>query len=464
MSPRAEVERHPRAALALLCIALALVQLYAFHWGVITPDSVVQYGQALSGRYDDWHPPVTAWLWRQLLRLGPGGAPFLLLDVALYWGAIGLIADSLRARHGWRAAVLPILLALLPIPFGQVGAILKDPLMACLMLMAAALLVRRAAGGPAWLAAVAVPLILIAAATRINALFAALPLLLLVLPARWTASPLRLSAAATASLALLLASNWAINEAMLRPSHSHPLYSLINFDLAGIVAQGGGNGYPGLSDAQARAATAHCYTPRLYGGGDEPGCTMAEDSLAEHVSRTGDSPIGIWLNAVIASPAAYARHRLAHLDWNWRFLLREVPGDAVYLMSQPNELGLRFTPNGATRTIVKASMWLAWSPLGRPATWLAVALGLMIAAPGLPSRRIVAALAASALCYGGAYALISVAPDLRYNLWTMLAVLVGLAIALPERAALGAGRRLVAVAPAIAAMLMETMALLGVSG
>ena len=77
------IARRPRLLLALLCGLLALVQLGAFRWGVITPDSAVQYGQALSGRYDDWHPPVTAFLWRQLLHLAPGGAPFLLLDLLL---------------------------------------------------------------------------------------------------------------------------------------------------------------------------------------------------------------------------------------------------------------------------------------------------------------------------------------------------------------------------------------------
>jgi hypothetical protein len=142
------IARHPRLLLVVLCAAFALLQLWAFHWGVITPDSVVQYGQALSGRYDDWHPPVTAWLWRQLPHLGPGGAPFLLLDILLYWAAIGLIADGLRTRHGWPAAALPILIALLPVAFGQIGAILKDTLMACLLLLAASLLARRSWGGP----------------------------------------------------------------------------------------------------------------------------------------------------------------------------------------------------------------------------------------------------------------------------------------------------------------------------
>lgn len=453
------IARAPRWLVLVPCALLALVQLYAFHWGVITPDSVVQYEQALSGRYDDWHPPVTAWLWRQLLHLGSGGAPFLLLDVALYWAAIGLIADALRARHGWAAAALPILLATLPIPFGQVGAILKDPLMACVLLMATALLVRRAMGGPWWLAAIALPLIGLAAAIRINALFAALPLLLLALPAAWTDRPWRIGASAIGGLLLLAAGSWTINDALLRPSHSHPLYSLINFDMAGIVALGGPSGYPGLSEAQARALIAHCYDSRLYGAHDDKGCAPPEDAIAGYVARTGESAVGLWLNAVIAAPGPYLRHRLAHLNWNWRFMVPAVPDDAVYLMSQPNAFGLHFTPNAATRAVVGAARAMAWSPLGRPATWLAVALGLLVAGWRLPSRRLVIALALSALIYGGAYALVSVAPDLRYNLWTMLALMIGLSILLAERAALPWRWRILSFVPALAVMALELMAL-----
>ena len=455
MSLSAELARRPRATLAALCLAFALVQLYAFHWGVITPDSVVQYRQALSGRYDDWHPPVTAWLWRQLLHLGPGGAPFLLLDIALYWGALGLIADGLRARHGWAAAALVILIGLLPIGFGQVGAILKDPLLACLMLMAAALLFRREDGGPGWLALLALPLILIASATRANAPFAALPMLLLAFPKPCVARPLHCLASATTGLVLLFSSGWAINEAMLRPHHAHALYSLVNFDLAGIIAEGGANGYPSLNDRQARALTAHCYDSRLYGWRDEDGCALPEDSIADHVARTGDSPIGIWLNAVIRSPAAYLRHRMAHVNWNWRLVPSAIPNDAVYVMSEPNDLGLHFTANRLTTAISSAARTMARSPFGRPASWMTLALGLLIVAPRLSSRRIVTALAASALLYGAAYALVSVSSDLRYNIWTMLAALLGLAITIAERAALSGWRLAVALVPLAVVMLVE---------
>lgn len=451
--------RRPRLLLAALCAGFALLQLAAFRWGVITPDSVLQYGQALSGHYDDWHPPVTAWLWRQLHHLAPGGGPFLILDILLYWGAVGLIAEGLRRRHGGWAAALPVILALLPIPFGEIGAILKDTLLACLMLMATALLVRRSWGGPAWLAAIAVPLLMIAAATRFNALFAALPLLMFAAPAGWTRRPRAFVATATGAVVLLFAANWAINEAMLRPHHSHPLYSLVNFDLGGIVAQGGPSWYPDMNPARARALTALCYDPRLYGMKDEETCAIPEDAIAAWVERTGESPIGLWLNAVISAPGAYVRHRLAHLNRNWRLAIADVPDDSVYMMSAANGLGLGFTPNAGTRIVVGAARIMAASPLGRPASWIALALGLLAAAPRLPSRRLVTTLALSALLYGGGYAVVSVASDMRYHLWTMLAAGLALAVTIAEGQAISRRRWAVVSAPALLAAVIEMAAL-----
>jgi hypothetical protein len=453
------IERRPGLFIAALCFLLAFLQLTAFRWGVITPDSIVQYGQAISGHYDDWHPPVTAWLWRQLLRIAPGGAAFLMLDIALYWGAAGLLADLLRRRHGWGVAALPILIALAPIPFGQVGAILKDPLMACLMLMATALLARHEEGDARWARWIALPLILLAGATRINAIFAALPLLMLAAPAGWLRRPMTFVATATGALALLFTASWNLNEAMLRPSHSRPILSLVNFDLAGIVAQGGASGYPGVDPARARAITRHCYDPRLYGARDEVTCATPEGWLVDHITRTGDSPVGIWLNAIIAAPDAWARHRLTHLNWNWRLAVPRVPDDAVYMMSAPNPYALEFWPNAGTHIVVDAARAMAISPLGRPASWLAVALGLLVVASRLRRRRIVVTLAVSALAYGGAYALVSVAPDMRYNLWTMLAAMTGLVLLLAERPALPGWRWALAIAPLAVVSAIEMGAL-----
>ena len=152
---------------------------------------------------------------------------------------------------------------------------------------------------------------------------------------------------------------------------------------------------------------------------------------------------------------------MAHVNRNWRLMVPGVPDDAMYLMSQPNDFGLRFVPSKLTRAVHRAALLMAWSPLGRPATWLAVALGLLVAAPRLASRRAVTALAASSLCYGGAYAVVSVSTDLRYNVWTMLAAMLGLAIAVAERSALSWPRRAVALVPAMLVIVVEIVGLVG---
>jgi hypothetical protein len=80
--------------------------------------------------------------------------------------------------------------------------------------------------------------------------------------------------------------------------------------------------------------------------------------------------------------------------------------------------------------------WLAFRnaqiPLGWPACWMALAAGLLMIAKKLPSRRIIVPLALSALTYGAGYLVISVASDLRYHMWTMMAASVAGMIAVAD--------------------------------
>ena len=39
-----------------LTIGIMLIWISAYYPGSFSPDSIVQYGQALSGEYNDWHP------------------------------------------------------------------------------------------------------------------------------------------------------------------------------------------------------------------------------------------------------------------------------------------------------------------------------------------------------------------------------------------------------------------------
>ena len=71
----------------------------------------------------------------------------------------------------------------------------------------------------------------------------------------------------------------------------------------------------------------------------------------------------------------------------------------------------------------------AHTPLGWPIFWMAVALGVLILVPSLGERRVSAALAVSALLYGLSYLPLSVASELRYHLWTIVAALLAAVIA-----------------------------------
>jgi hypothetical protein len=418
----------PAGLIPLVVAALAALQLLVFWPGVVAPDSVAQYGQALSGHYEDWHPPIMAFLWRQLGRLAPGQAPFLVLLALLYWSGAALLAQSLRRRNRPRSALAVLAILAVPIAFGEMGSVIKDSLLTACCLAAVGLATH--GGRPARLIALA--LLTVAAATRFNAGFAAAPLLVWLLPARWQDDRWRVAGLILVALALFGASSWLINQEALAPRRTHPMTSLVGFDLAGIVAHGG---RPSLLPTSRMSATllARCYTPAQFNPHYREDCDQAQDGLA---SAAAGGLTRNWLLTILDNPVPWMRHRLAHLNVNWRFLLPRVPDDAIYIMPAPaNDLGLTYHPSRAAIATYRAASLLAASPLGRPASWLAVAAALVFLSPALRCRRAVTALSLSALLYGGAYAIVSVAPDLRYNLWTMLAAALALALAAPDLAA-----------------------------
>jgi len=86
------------------------------------------------------------------------------------------------------------------------------------------------------------------------------------------------------------------------------------------------------------------------------------------------------------------------------------------------------------------------TPLNSPMVWIAVALGLAILGPRLPSRRIVLPLALSSLLYGLGYAVVSVSSELRYHLWTIVAALLAACVAASDLPRANLRRRDLAIA------------------
>jgi hypothetical protein len=414
--------RRPLLAAAILCAGLL-----ALYWpGVAMYDTVSQYVQILSNVYDDWHPPVMARLWSLLEPLGGGQAPLFVLQVAAYWLGFGLIAGGLARGSRPRAAWAVIVVGALPLFAAWQCAVLKDTQMLGAMLAGVGLVAWwRLAGKPvpAVAAITAGVLLCYALLVRTNAVFAVVPLAILLLPGRggyWGRWWGRALAIAVATLAVLALSPF-VNHRLLGARATDVTHTLPLFDLAGIAHFGGDDGV--LTDEERALIVAkRCYQPFFW---DPLGSQHHCIDIAARFERVPDAVLQrAWVGAILRHPIAYARHRLEHLNSTERWL---VPtgwtAAAPPAGSEPNELQL-VSPAPAARTLAAAGGWMAETALGWPVVWIVVAGVVLAAAQGrrrTPFGDLAVALAVSALTLEASFAVVSIASDLRYHLWPMVA-------------------------------------------
>jgi hypothetical protein len=433
----------PGVTIIVMLLLAACTQLLAFWPGIIVWDSIRQYGQALSGHYDDWHPPAMNWLWRQLLSFGSGPAPMLALQALLYWGGFMLLAIGISRRSpaGYGRPLL-LLCALLPVPFFMVGTILKDSLMAGGLLMAAGLLAVRRRGDNL-LRVVAIVLLIATATLRFNAAIACLPLLIFALPDRWKRTRTRMAIASTAAAVSVIAALPLANH-LLRAERSGVELSLVTYDLAGITFHSGVDMFPPLQVANSVAVNARCYSPVSWDHYawwvDEP-CPIQFADLKTSFKAASISPY-LWLaRATAAHPLAYLAHRLAHFDRNLRFWVHDADLPGLSLQSDPNPWNIQVPPSRLRQWIGALTQWSLGTPLGWPACWLALAMGTL-AAGSASSESIARPVAWSAVLYGLSYLPLSVASEVRYHVWTMTGAAISYVIAMEEGRTQGAMGRL----------------------
>jgi hypothetical protein len=409
-----------RVAVAALLLCLAALVIW---WpGAVEYDTVEQYRQVLSGTYVDWHPPAMARLWSALHGIGPGAAPMFVLQVALYWLGLGVLAAAL-ARSGKRRAGLAVLaLGAFPLFAGWQAAVLKDMQMLGAILAAIGLAGWwRLAGRRIPPLALAAIVVLLAYATlvRANAAFAVIPLAAVLAPGRLR--PWRRGALAVTAILAVIAVMPLVNHGLLGAEETNVARTVPIFDLAGIAH------FSGAADDLAPTERElierrHCYQPYFWDPlGDGDRCGRIADRLNLLPARSLRLS---WAGAILRHPLAYAEHRLAHLNSTERFLIPLGRPDAEPpRQSQPNDLGLG-SPGRIASAVARVGGWFAETPLGWPIAWIVVAatgLAIALQRPSGPARDLALALAVSALALEGSFAVVSIASDLRYHLWPMIA-------------------------------------------
>lgn len=424
------------AILAGAALVLCVAALTLFWPGVALYDTVAQYGQVLADAYEDWHPPVMARLWAVLhARIGGGAAPMLVLQMALYWGGLGLIAVALARIDKPRAAIAMLAIGATPLFLGWQGTVLKDAQMLGAMLAAVGLFGwwrLRGLAVPVWSWLLIAVLLGYATLVRANAVFATVALVvMLVGPRAWWAR----GVVALLGVGVVLAVSPIINHGVLHAGSSGVERTEAIYDLAGIAVRAPGTP-TGLSAEAVRVIVArHCVKPYFWDPLGEPErCDAQVEALRAYPAGTLYRMLAV---AVVQAPIAYLGHRLAHWNSTERWLVGAGgPGALPPVVSQPNDLGL--TSPGAA-----AGWWQAIeritvdTPLGWPIAFLSVALvglGAGLRRSGSTARDLAVALLVSAVLLEASFLVLSIASDLRYHLWSMVATSVAVVLLVADRA------------------------------
>ncbi len=387
-------------------------------------DTVAQYGQVLSNKIDDWHPPIMVRLWQLLLPLGRGTAPMFALQAALYAIGFGLIVAALVRAGGWRAGIAAAVLGLSPLLLGWQMVVLKDAQMLGALVAAFGIAAhyRLANRGIPWLAGAAMALLIgYATLVRANAVFVTVPLVVLLLP-RPESTAAR-AVLVLAGIAVVLGVTPLINHRLLGAEPSDVAKSQPMFDLAAIAMAAPNSPSPFTPAEREQIARRHCVKAFFWDPLGEPSaCAPAAERLM--AEPAGDLYVDL-ARAAISHPIAYAKHRIEHWNSTERWMVEPgLPDAAPPIEAEPNDVGLATPSSAVAATWQDVAAVEEATPLGWPIVWTALSLCLLPVAWRRrvePARGLALALLASALALELSFLAISIASDLRYHLWPMTA-------------------------------------------
>lgn len=422
---------------AIVAFGFAAVA-YGYWPGVMIDDARWQYQQAVDNAYEDWHPPLMAWIWRRLTFVQPGPGPMLLLQLALYWGGIALIASS-AYRRGRPCLGLALACAgLLPAALALTGTVTKDCLMTGALVCASGFLLwRELAGSPrrqALLAALAWLGLFVAAALRLNAVFACAPLALAALPRTLIRTKLRLTIATLLCCTAMLATG-PIFARFVQAEDTDVQLSLITFDLGGITEYSGHSQFPDLGVRDPVAANHGCYDPYQwdsYSDWAAKPCPVGFDAIQNRIDEGDVDARELWVKAILSHPLAYSEHRLAHFNRSSWFLVAKDPDPPGWTQSVPNPWGFRVLPNRVLAAVDAIANASAHTPFGWPVFWISVALAILVAGRNWRASPATLAIAASACFYGAGFLFVGVATGIRYYMWTMTGAAIAAILVLAE--------------------------------
>jgi hypothetical protein len=429
----------------LLAAVLGITLMWWLAWpGYFTYDSAHQLAEARGVLpLGDVHPPLMALVWRGLERIWAyPGVMFALITIG-YWYALTALVWRLIDKVAWRWVVF-VLIALWPPLFITMCHVWKDcALVSALLAACVCIVIRRDGGHPAWIG-FAVLWLAVGTCLRHNAIVAAVPLTLWLCWPRAAQPGLRARATGSAIAAmlcviLLISPSLFARAVGAAPRHAWAAVAL--WDLAGISIREDTMLIPArlLNRPTSVADLAHDYTPVTNVDTFVPGrIKLSYDQ--DYTKADVDALWNAWTGAILHHPRAYLAHRLAFSRWQFLGYEQDTPSGLAF---SPNRYDQAFLKLGLPQVDpqvpwLRAMEWLRTTPLFAGIWYVLIAIVAAVIAWRRRRARDplpVLMLTASALGNALPLAIISGSCDFRYMIWTVLAALLALPLALlPARA------------------------------
>ncbi|WP_316367241.1 hypothetical protein [Candidatus Thiodiazotropha sp. CDECU1] len=420
----------------VVVLSAVMFVLYASYPGYLNPDSINQLTQIHTGKFSDWHAPFSTLVWSLIHALIPGPFGFVILVNVLIWGSIAVLTTLYARRIGiFSLAILVV--PLLPGAFNMLGNVHKDVLLVGWLLAAGVFgfLANRDSvtrGKKIIFLVVSNLLVLAAFLTRLNAVFAIIPLLLYINHGLgW-----RRNILAGVVVLLLMPTLNSTLLTLTRADRLHPGDSIKTYQLLGLSYVVGRNLLPGeWSDDQARRIVESCYTPIQWDTAALWGkCGFIHNELLRQKIWGSASLTKVWISEVLENPLALfsvvsASFHKSISDPNSRAMFYK-PGESKLfhweVETDPSRLATVIVQSYVTSKINDL--------LGRPLLFAVIAIsGLSL----LIFRRTTidgSGLFAMALLCSGlvnilSYFLVTVSAEYRYFYWSGFSIYLGMVIA-----------------------------------
>lgn len=425
----------PACLVALAGFALTLA---AFWPGYLSWDSAYQWWQARGAPLDPAHPPVMVQLWRAARAVLPDPGGMLALQAAVWWAALALFANALGGGTMRRVATVVVLGGWPPL-FALLPHLWKDLWMAALFALAVACLAADAQRPRRRWRVAALAAIALGCAFRINALSAALPLLVWIAWRETAPAPafrrgVRVALASAALLVVTVGVSLGVNRA---PGKDVPVWPAIAlWDLAAVSIEEDRLLFPPawVDPALTVEDLRRDFVPYVNVPSFERG-QLKLNFYYDYTPAQFAELRAAWLALPFDHPRAYWTHR-ARLS-AYLFGLRQAdhpdglvisPGIVAFADNPPlapNAGALNRVVQPALSRLVDTPVFAAWP-------YVVAAFAILVAAiagrRGPANRTLAGAVAASSLCLAAPLLVVSPSSDFRYLLWSVFAALLAAAL------------------------------------